>query len=320
MVRRPDQLARGGRRGESGRSSSSTPAWTCNVQYQSWGDYKTKFEATLAGRQRADVVEFGNTETPKYTAAGALRTTLDQSGASPNSGTWLSGPRRRRCTYNGKPLRRAVLRRRPRRHLPHRPVQGGRHHEARPKIARPSSMAARPEADEEVRRKDRDVLGASTSPASYWYASMSFVYDYGGQIARLRTAVAGSAELAAGARRPRPHGEDGRSELSRANKTGDEAHPQQALVFAKGKVGSFIGNGWEWPYALDTKVGNPRLAEQDRRLPDAEPHARASTCRRSSAARTSPSRSRASRRRSRPTGSRPSRARQLTMTLIAQAA
>ena len=50
--------------------------------------------------------------------------------------------------------------------------------------------------------------------------------------------------------------------LSRANKTGDEAHPQQALVFAKGKVGSFIGNGWEWPYALDPKLGNPSLANK----------------------------------------------------------
>jgi N,N'-diacetylchitobiose transport system substrate-binding protein len=48
--------------------------------------------------------------------------------------------------------------------------------------------------------------------------------------------------------------------LSRANKTGDEANPQQALVFAKGHVASFIGNGWEWPYALDSKVGNPALA------------------------------------------------------------
>jgi len=48
--------------------------------------------------------------------------------------------------------------------------------------------------------------------------------------------------------------------LSRANKTGDEANPQQALVFSKGKVGSFIGNGWEWPYALDAKLGNPNLA------------------------------------------------------------
>jgi len=48
--------------------------------------------------------------------------------------------------------------------------------------------------------------------------------------------------------------------LSRASKTGDEANPQQALVFSKGKVASFIGNGWEWPYALDPKVGNPSLA------------------------------------------------------------
>src|SRR5207302_1802663 len=49
-------------------------------------------------------------------------------------------------------------------------------------------------------------------------------------------------------------------QLSRASKTGDEANPQQSLVFAKGKVGSFIGNGWEWPYALDEKLGNPSLA------------------------------------------------------------
>jgi N,N'-diacetylchitobiose transport system substrate-binding protein len=48
--------------------------------------------------------------------------------------------------------------------------------------------------------------------------------------------------------------------LSRASKTTDEANPQQALVFAKGHVASFFGNGWEWPYALDPKVGNPDLA------------------------------------------------------------
>ena len=39
-------------------------------------------------------------------------------------------------------------------------------------------------------------------------------------------------------------------------------NPQQALVFAKGKVGSFIGNGWEWPYSLDPKLGNPSLASK----------------------------------------------------------
>ena len=118
------------------------------------------------------------------------------------------------------------------------------------------------------------------------------------------------ARLAAGARRASPPGVTTALKLSRANKTGDEAHPQQALVFAKGKVGSFIGNGWEWPYALDPKVGNPALDRQDRRLPDAEPHqgpVHADLPRRLGPRR---SRSRARRRRWRPTGSRPSRARQ----------
>ena len=48
-------------------------------------------------------------------------------------------------------------------------------------------------------------------------------------------------------------------QLSKANKTGDENKPQQALVFAKGKVGSIIANGWEWGAALDPKTGNPKL-------------------------------------------------------------
>ena len=37
------------------------PGVDVNVQYQSWGDYKTKFEATLAGGNGPDVIEFGNT-------------------------------------------------------------------------------------------------------------------------------------------------------------------------------------------------------------------------------------------------------------------
>ena len=76
--------------------------------------------------------------------------------------------------------------------------------------------------------------------------------------------------------------------LSRANKTGDEAHPQQALVFAKGKVGSFIGNGWEWPYSLDPKLGNPANWPARSAPIRCRATSRASTCRRSSAARSSP--------------------------------
>ena len=97
-------------------------------------------------------------------------------------------------------------------------------------------------------------------PGRYWYAAMSFVYDFGGQIAQDEGRQVGRhARLAAVARRASTAWRTMALKLSRANKTGDEAHPQQALVFAKGKVGSFIGNGWEWPYALDPKVGNPGL-------------------------------------------------------------
>ncbi len=47
---------------------------------------------------------------------------------------------------------------------------------------------------------------------------------------------------------------------SRATKTNDEAHPWQALVFSKGKVGSYLANGWEWGQAIDKKGGgNPAI-------------------------------------------------------------
>jgi N,N'-diacetylchitobiose transport system substrate-binding protein len=107
--------------------------------------------------------------------------------------------------------------------------------------------------------KDRGY-SAVYLPGKYWYAAMSFVYDYGGQIAVRKggkwkgtldspQALRGLAQVQAVFKT-----------LTRASKTGDEANPQQSLVFAKGKVGSFFGNGWEWPYALDEKLGNPALA------------------------------------------------------------
>ena len=75
------------------------PGVNVKVQYQTWGDYKTKFEATLGAGNAPDVIEFGNTDTPKYTAAGALAP-LDKADF-PNSGTWLSGLAKA-GVYNGK--------------------------------------------------------------------------------------------------------------------------------------------------------------------------------------------------------------------------
>src|SRR4051812_32732047 len=63
------------------------PDVNVDVQYQGWGDYKTKFEATLSSGSGPDVIEFGNTDVPKYSAAGALSPL--SSSDFPNSSTWL---------------------------------------------------------------------------------------------------------------------------------------------------------------------------------------------------------------------------------------
>jgi N,N'-diacetylchitobiose transport system substrate-binding protein len=231
------------------------PGVDVKVQYQNWGDYKTKFEATLGAGNGPDVIEFGNTDTPKYTAAGALAP-LNKADF-PNSSTWLSGLAKA-GVYNGRTF--AVPYYAGARGVIYRTDQ----YKAAGIKSVPKSLAEFQAAGQKLMAKyggSKDpTYSAVYFPGRYWYAAMSFVYDFGGQIAKTKggrwvgtldspQALQGLAAWRTTALR-----------LSRANKTGDEAHPQQALVFAKGKVGSFIGNGWEWPYSLDPKLGNPSLA------------------------------------------------------------
>ena len=229
------------------------PGVDVDIQYQTWGSHLAKFDAALAGGDAPDVIEMGNTEMTKYMAAGAFKSLTPS--AFPNNKTWLQGLKGS-CMFNGKLYgvpyyagARAVIYRKD------QYKQAGIR-------STPKSLTQFVAAGKKLMKrfgKDRGY-SALYFPGKNWYAAMAFVYDYGGRIAVRRggkwkgtlnspQAIKGltvlkSAVLA----------------LSRANKTGDEANPQQSLVFAKGKVGSFIGNGWEWPYALDEKVGNPALA------------------------------------------------------------
>ena len=203
------------------------------------------------------MIEFGNTDTPKYMAAGALAP-LNKADF-PNSGTWLSGLAKS-ATYNGKTYgvpyyagARGVIYRKDQ-------------YKTAGISSTPKSLAEFMAAGNKLMAKfggQKDpTYSAVYFPGRYWYAAMSFVYDFGGQIARTKDGkwigTLDSAKSLQGLTAWR----DMALKLSRANKTGDEAHPQQALVFAKGKVGSFIGNGWEWPYSLDPKLGDPSLASK----------------------------------------------------------
>jgi N,N'-diacetylchitobiose transport system substrate-binding protein len=222
-----------------------------DVQYQSWGTHLTKLDAALAGGDAPDVIEMGNTEMTKYMAAGAFKS-LSQ-GAFPNSGTWLQGLKGS-CQYNGKLYgvpyyagARAVI------------YRTDQYRSAGIKST-PKSLAQFVADGRKLMKKygkDKSY-SAVYFPGKYWYFAMSFVYDYGSQIA-IRTGGKWKGTLNSPKALVALNKVKQVMSLSRASKTGDEANPQQSLVFSKGKVGSFIGNGWEWPYALDAKVGNPAL-------------------------------------------------------------
>jgi N,N'-diacetylchitobiose transport system substrate-binding protein len=229
------------------------PGVDVDVQYQTWNSHLAKFDAALAGGDAPDVIEMGNTEMTKYMAAGAFKS-LTQA-AFPNNKTWLQGLKGS-CRYNGKLYgvpyyagARAVIYRKDQ--YKGAGVKGT-----------PKTLAQFVTTGKKLMKRYGKDSGYSAVyfPGKNWYASMAFVYDYGGQIAvrkngKWKGTLNSPQALAALTRLKSTV-----LALSRASKTTDEANPQQALVFAKGKVGSFIGNGWEWPYALDEKVGNPGLA------------------------------------------------------------
>jgi N,N'-diacetylchitobiose transport system substrate-binding protein len=228
-----------------------------DVQYQTWGDHLTKFDAALAGGTAPDVIEFGNTETTRYMAGRLLQDLTTMKRSFPNSATWLKALTDS-CTYNGRLYcvpyyagARAVIYRKDQ-------------YKAAGIRSTPKSLAQFQAAGQKLMKKygQQRNYSALYFPGRYVWASMSFVYDYGGKIAERRgnrwQGTLNSPQAIQGLNKLKQIV----TTLSRANKTGDEANPQQSLVFSKGRVGSFIGNGWEWPYALDKKVGNPSLAKK----------------------------------------------------------
>ena len=229
------------------------PGVNVDVQYQQWTTHLTKLDAALAGGNAPDVVEMGNSETAKYMAAGAFARL--QAKSFPNSKTWL-GALKNSCTFGGKLYcapyyagARAVIYRKD-------------YYRAAGIKGTPTTLAAFIADGRKLMKKygsDPD-FSAFYFPGKNWYASMQFVYDYGGQIAVQKNgkwkgtlnspqAITALTKLKAIVR-----------SFSRASLTTDEAHPYPSIPFAKGKVASFVGNGWEWPYTLDPKVGNPSLA------------------------------------------------------------
>ena len=230
------------------------PGVTVDVQYQTWDTHLQKFDATLAGGNTPDVIEMGNTEMTKYMAAGAFADLTADKGKFPNSSSWLKGLTQS-ASYNGQ--------------LQGVPYYGGsRVVIYRTDYFKKAGITKSPTSLTELQADGKKLMAAygtdKTFSAFYvagpdWYSAMSFVYDYGGQIATQSGGQwAGTLE--------QPKAIAGLNafknvflSLSRASKTQDEAHPFPTTPFAQGHSASFLGPGWQYGYALDPKAGNPKL-------------------------------------------------------------
>src|SRR2546423_297200 len=163
------------------------PGVDVKVQYQTWGDHLTKFDATIAGGDTPDVLEFGNSETTKYMANGALK----QLKASnfPNSGTWLQGLKGS-CTYNSKLYcvpyyggARAVI---------YRKDQYNAAGITRTQKSQAEFLTAGKKLMKKFGKSDPN-FSAFYFAGKNWYASLAYVYDYGGQNATLKKSQRGGA-------------------------------------------------------------------------------------------------------------------------------
>jgi N,N'-diacetylchitobiose transport system substrate-binding protein len=157
---------------------NSHPGWNVNVEYQQWGTYQQKFDATIAGNDTPDVLEFGNTQTTPYMASGALANISSDKSQFDNSAKWLSGLKAS-STYNGKLY--AV------------PYYAG---------SRVVTYRSDLFAKAGVRKAPRSLSQVQTALAKIgkmekkkgfsplyvggedWYTALSFVFDYGGSIAK----------------------------------------------------------------------------------------------------------------------------------------
>jgi N,N'-diacetylchitobiose transport system substrate-binding protein len=214
------------------------PGVDVNVQYQTWGTYQAKFEATLAGGNSPDVMEVGNTHMTKYMAAGAFQDITGNVGAFDNSANWLEGLAKS-GRYQGKVYG-----------VPY--YAGSRVITYRKDLYKnagisklPDSLAMWTTQAKKLGAKNKDkgfspVYIAGTD----WYFAMSFVYDHGGSIAKLfRGKWKGTLDTPKSIAGLQAYKRFFNA-ASRASKTTDEARPQPYDVYAQGRAASIAGPAW----------------------------------------------------------------------------
>jgi N,N'-diacetylchitobiose transport system substrate-binding protein len=215
------------------------PGYTVDVQYQNWGDHLQKFDATLAGGGGPDVIEMGNTEMTKYMAAGAFADLTSSKSSFDNASSWLKGLAAS-GVYGGKTFG-----------VPY--YAGSRVVTYRTDAWKAAGIKS-PPTSLQVFGADIHKLAAKNSKVkgfspvyiagTDWYFAMSFVFDYGGEIAVQKNGkwvgVLDSPRAVKGLTAYRNFWKS----ASKATPTSDEANPAPYTVFSQGGAASIVGPAW----------------------------------------------------------------------------
>ncbi|QDZ14828.1 extracellular solute-binding protein [Humibacter ginsenosidimutans] len=211
------------------------------VQMQQWDGIGPKVTTALSTSTPPDVIDIGNTQVAGYAANGGLLDLTKYKSDLEQGGTWLGGlvdP----ATVNGKLYgvpsfagTRAVI--------------------YNKKIWAAAGVTEAPTTYDELTADLDKVKAANASKADFsafylpgqnWYAGTQFVWDAGGQIATQsgKTWKGGfSSDAAQKGLNDFKKFENAYSVASA--RTLDTDKPDQDQVFADGKAGAILGNGWE---------------------------------------------------------------------------
>ncbi|HZT85110.1 MAG TPA: extracellular solute-binding protein [Gaiellaceae bacterium] len=219
---------------------SSHKGWTVNVQYQQWSDHLQKFDATIAGNDTPDVIEMGNTEMTKYMAAGAFANIGSSKGQFANSGKWLAGLKAS-ATYGGKLYG-----------VPY--YAGSRVITYRTDLFRKAGVRKPPRSLTQFQRElvkvgkmEKHVKGFSPLyvGGEDWYSALSFVFDYGGSIAKFSHGkwhgTLDSKKSIAGLKRFKAFFN---ATQSKSTASLDGSNPFPYTVFSQGRTAANYGPAW----------------------------------------------------------------------------
>ncbi|MGX7828316.1 sugar ABC transporter substrate-binding protein [Actinokineospora sp. 24-640] len=231
----------------------SNPGVTVKYEVQQWNGIQDKLTTALASNDAPDVIELGNTQSPKFAAEGVLMDVTAAAGDF-NKDQWLSGLAAS-ASWDGKSYavpfyaaNRVVLYRKDM-------------FEQAGITAPPATRAEWLAAIEKLKAKfgsDKDFQ-ALYLPGQNWYTLLSFIWDEGGDIATSEgTAFKASLDSPQAKAGLEFYKQLVESSGTKAPKDADEQTPEQAGIYGGGKVAMFIGLPWEVATAAKS---DPKLTD-----------------------------------------------------------